>query len=280
LAASAAGAWPYLRAHPIFHPPSRIARPGMDQQDARLAPGQGAFPLTRHSVVLATRSEDPEVWSRAYDTLVAAYWKPVYKYVRLKWHLSREDAEDLTQGFFTQALTRDFFARYDPARARFRTFLRTCLHAFAANEQKAAQRLKRGGGTQLVSLDFEGAERELAQSRGWEKAEVEDYFRQEWIRSLFGLAVEALRERLEGSARQTHFQLFERYDLCGADAPDRPTYGDLAKTFDLPATQVTNYLAGARREFRRIVLERLRELTGSEEEFRLEARELLGIDPP
>jgi len=30
---------------------------------------------------------------------------------------------------------------------------------------------------------------------------------------------------------------------------------------------------------RRLVLERLRELTGSEEEFRAEARSVLGIDP-
>jgi RNA polymerase sigma factor (sigma-70 family) len=251
----------------------------MDHDDTRLAPRPGAFPLTRHSVLLATRSEDPEVWSRAYDTLVAAYWKPVYKYIRLKWQLSREDAEDLTQGFFTQALTRDFFAHYDPSRARFRTFLRTCLHAFAANEQKAAQRLKRGGGTRLVPLDFEGAERELAQAQGAEHSEVEDYFRQEWIRSLFGLAVESLREQLQLTGRATHFALFERYDLSSLDGPDRPTYAHLAQAFDLPATQVTNYLAAARREFRRIVLERLRELTGSDDEFRLEARELLGIDP-
>jgi vacuolar-type H+-ATPase subunit H len=45
-------------------------------------------------------------------------------------------------------------------------------------------------------------------------------------------------------------------------------------------TQVTNHLAWARREFRRLVLEALEEATGSEEEFRAEARQLLGIDPP
>ncbi len=39
-----------------------------------------------------------------------------------------------------------------------------------------------------------------------------------------------------------------------------------------------NRLAYARREFRRIVLERLREITATEEEFRAEARVLLGTD--
>jgi hypothetical protein len=49
--------------------------------------------------------------------------------------------------------------------------------------------------------------------------------------------------------------------------------------FSLAVTDVTNYLAFARREFRRCVLEQLREMTGSEEEFRREAHFLLGAAP-
>jgi len=44
----------------------------------------------------------------------------------------------------------------------------------------------------------------------------------------------------------------------------------------LPETAVTNYLAWARRELRRLLLERLAELTGGERDFRREARELFG----
>ena len=44
-------------------------------------------------------------------------------------------------------------------------------------------------------------------------------------------------------------------------------------------TDVTNELAWARRAFREIVLARLREVCASDEEFRAEARDLLGIDP-
>ena len=53
-----------------------------------------------------------------------------------------------------------------------------------------------------------------------------------------------------------------------------------ARQFGLKTSDVTNYLAYARREFRRIVLEQLREMTGSEEEFRREAHTLLGVDTP
>src|SRR4051794_15933966 len=119
------------------------------------------FPVTRHSVVSAIRSDRAEVRRSAFDTLVAAYWKPVFKYVRLKWHASPDDAADLTQAFFLRAYEKEFFEAFDPARARFRTFLRTCLDGFVANTRKADGRLKRGGAVTLVPLDFDEAEREL-----------------------------------------------------------------------------------------------------------------------
>ncbi len=81
------------------------------------------------------------------------------------------------------------------------------------------------------------------------------------------------------SGKTAPFALFERYDLEGPDAAQRLTYGRLAEEFGLSVTQVTNELAWARREFRRIVLETLREVSGSDAEYRAEARALLGVDP-
>src|SRR3954468_12731714 len=110
------------------------------------------FPATRYSIVTAIRSARPDDRRAALDVLVPAYWKPVFKYVRLKWHASPEDAADLTQGFFLRAFEKEFFAGFDRARARFRTFLRTCLDGFVANARKAEGRLKRGGAVMLVPL--------------------------------------------------------------------------------------------------------------------------------
>lgn len=238
------------------------------------------FPLTRRSVVRAAASADPETRRRGFETLVAAYWRPVYKYLRLKWRASGEDAEDLTQGFFARALEKGFFDRFDPGRARFRTYLRACLDGFVANERQSARRLKRGGGAEHVSLDFAGAEAELGRQGPPKSGDMDEYFHREWVRSLFGLAVEALRRRCAEAGKSVPFALFERYDLEGPDAARRPSYAELAREMAIPETQVTNHLAWARREFRRLVLETLEEATGSEEEFRAEARQLLGIDPP
>jgi DNA-directed RNA polymerase specialized sigma24 family protein len=125
--------------------------------------GPGSFPATRWSLIAAARSAEPETRQRALEILVAAYWKPVYKYVRLRWDKDNEQAQDVTQDFFLRILEKEFLARYDPQRARLRTFLRVCVDHLIANEDKAARRLKRGGELQFLALDFESAEGELQQ---------------------------------------------------------------------------------------------------------------------
>jgi RNA polymerase sigma factor (sigma-70 family) len=231
------------------------------------------FPATRLSVVARTRSEDPETRQLAFTALIEAYWKPVYKYLRLKWHLDPDDAADLTQDFFTTTLEKDVLGRYDPAKARFRTYLRLCVDGFAANARKAEGRLKRGGGVSIVPLDFESAEGELRMHEPTVPADVDELFYQEWMRVLFQRAVDDLRSACASSDRMMMFRVFERYDL--AEDP-RPTYQALAAELGVTAATVTNHLAAMRRQFRRSVLERLRELTTTEEEFEAEAARLLG----
>jgi DNA-directed RNA polymerase specialized sigma24 family protein len=231
------------------------------------------FPATDHSAIINARSDDQLVRRRAFDTILASYWKPAYKYIRLKWQAGNEDAKDLTQGFFASAFEKNYFATYDPRKASFQTFLRTCLDGFVANERKAGQRLKRGG--DMDHLDFSAAEDELA-AHASSTLSPEDYFHREWVRWMFTLAVAAFRWRCEESGRGVHFQLFERYDLSDEDR--EVSYASLAQEFGLDTATVNNYLAAARRDFRRIVLEKLREITATDEEFRTEARSLLGVE--
>lgn len=234
------------------------------------------FPVTNHSAIAGARSNDQVVRRRAFDTILESYWKPVYKYVRLKWQADNEDAKDLTQGFFANAFEKNHFAAYDAGKASFQTFLRTCLDGFVANERKAGRRLKRGGGMDHYQLDFVTAEGELAAHAASPTLSPEDYFHREWVRWMFTLALDALRQSCHESGRAVHFQLFARYDLNDDGA--RVSYADLGREFGLEPTTVTNYLAAARRDFRRIVLEKLREITATDEEFRTEARSLLGVD--
>ncbi len=238
----------------------------------------GFFPLTRFSVLEAVGSGDVRLREEALEALARAYWKPVYKYLRIHWHAEPADAEDLAQGFFLRAIDTGVFDRFDPDRARFRTWLRLCLDGFVANERKAASRKKRGGGAVTLSLDFEDAEGELRRIQIPAGDDPEAFFRRESARHLFALAITTLRQRLDDADKHLWFAVFEQYDLAPPETA-RPTYQELATRFDVPVTQITNWLHATRRELRGIVLDSLRSISGTEREFRQEAAELLGVEP-
>jgi RNA polymerase sigma factor (sigma-70 family) len=242
--------------------------------------GGDRFPPTRRSVIEAVRSIDAQERERALEALCAAYWKPVYKYIRLRWNRPADAAQDLTQGFFMELLERELLDKFDSNKSRLRTYLRLCVDSFVMNEDKAGRRLKRGGNVLHVALDFPGAEEELGAAVMDPAAipspeSLEDFFEKEWVRSLFALAVEELHELCVAWERERTFHLFEAYDL---DGNEKISYQQLAQEYGIPLTDVTNALAWARREFRRITLERLREICGSEEEFQREARAAFGWD--
>lgn len=224
------------------------------------------FPTTRRSVILALASEDASERARAFDALVSIYWRPLYKYARIAHR--RDDAEDRTQSFLARMLEQNALAAYDESKASFRTFLRTLFDRQVANEVKAEQRLKRGGGT--AALPFDDAEAELAREHD-RSGTPEDYFQREWSRSVFSVAV----ERLRASARAEDFALFEAYDL---DDSTKLSYRDLGARLGMTETTVTNRLAAMRRRFRELVLDVLRDTTASDREFRAEVRALLGVD--
>src|ERR1051326_7808224 len=196
--------------------------------DTQIGGKSARFPDTRQSVVAATCGNQPEKRRQAFETVVAAYWKPVYKFIRLRWGLSNEDAKDLTQQFFAKALEKQFFRAYCVERASFRTFLRTCVMHFVINESKYAHRLKRGGDATMVEF---GAQQEPAGEN------IEDLFEKEWIRTLFTLAVDDLRQVCVERNKSIHFELFERYDLDRVDL----SYRDLAEYYAIAETDVTNY---------------------------------------
>ena len=228
--------------------------------DTAIGGAHGRFPETRHTALEQARDANPAVRRIAHETIVAAYWKPVYKYVRARWHEGNEAAKDLTQSFFAKALASDTFVAYDPSRSAFRTFVRLCVDRFVLTHRQYENRQKRSA--QLEAVD---------ESYAADHCDPEELFHREWIRQVFADCVADLRAQ----ARPAVWRAFELYDLA---EDGKPSYGEIAGILCISVTQVTNYLAAARRDLRRIVLARIRSVTGSEAEYRSEVRAVLGID--
>ena len=150
-----------------------------------------------------------------------------------------------------------------------------CPRATRGRGAQAGRRRVSSCPLELEGDDGSPVERPIADGTDLDAA-----FQREWARSIFTLALGALAARCAGTPREAALAVFRRCDVEGAEADERPSYAELGREFGLAVTQVTNHLHWARRELRREVLETLRETTASDEEFRSEARALLGVEAP
>jgi len=80
----------------------------------------------------------------ALASLCRSYWYRLYAYVRRQGE-SVEDAQDLTQGFFSKLLEKHYLDDFDRERGRFRTFLLAAFRHYVANERNRERAQKRGG---------------------------------------------------------------------------------------------------------------------------------------
>jgi RNA polymerase sigma-70 factor (ECF subfamily) len=116
-----------------------------------------AFQHTLWSRVLVAGGIDSPQSRQAIEELCRTYWYPIYAFLRRAGH-ERQQARDLTQGFFHYLLGRNLLGKADPDRGRFRSFLIGILKNFVHGEHDKDKALRRGGGAEIVSIDEEVAE--------------------------------------------------------------------------------------------------------------------------
>jgi DNA-directed RNA polymerase specialized sigma24 family protein len=162
------------------------------------------FQTTSWTVVLAASSvASSEDANAALTHLCQTYWHPVYAFIRRRGY-GREQAEDLTQGFFAQLLAKHYLLDADRERGRFRSFLLTAVKHFLANEWDRSNALKRGGGQAAVSLDLVDAER-WYEPATVEATTPEHLFERRWALSLLEQVMAKLRAEFDDAGKAGQF---------------------------------------------------------------------------
>src|SRR5207245_7154420 len=113
--------------------------------------GAVAFTTTQWSVVLDAQGQSPSA-QEALEKLCRTYWWPLYGFVRRQ-EYSPEEAQDLTQGFFSMLLERRDFDAVRREKGRLRSYLLASLKNFLAKAHRRAMTIKRGEGSTLVPLE-------------------------------------------------------------------------------------------------------------------------------
>jgi RNA polymerase sigma-70 factor (ECF subfamily) len=161
------------------------------------------FRTTSWTMVSAASGDSSSDARDALARLCQIYWHPVYAFIRRRGY-DRDQAEDLTQGFFARLLEKHYLLDADRERGKFRSFLLTAVKHFLANEWDRSQTLKRGGGQTAVSIDLIEAER-WYEPATVEASTPERLFERRWALSLLEQVMAKLRAEFHDAGRAEQF---------------------------------------------------------------------------
>jgi len=229
------------------------------------------FATTHWSVVLSAGELNSVKGSQALEKLCRAYWPPIYSYVRRMGYRT-EDAQDLTQAFFAKLLEKNFWARANPEKGRFRSFLLVVLRQFLADERDRARTAKRGGGAPLISLDEGVVEGEFLKAD--QNLSGEQQFDGQWASTVLNQARARLRQECVDSGK---LDLYERVNLLGEKEERSVTYDDIARELDTSVSAIKSAVLRLRGRYAGLVREEVAQTVSSPGEVDAEIGYLLSI---
>jgi RNA polymerase sigma-70 factor (ECF subfamily) len=161
----------------------------------------------------------------ALSALCKGYWHPVRAFIRGH-GLGREEAVEVTQGFFALILARRDLETVQPDRGRFRSWLRSCARHYVLNHLDHERAQKVGGGMRFVSID--GEPEDAIRSRADEAIAADRLFDRLWALETVRRSLDHLREEYVKEGRGDLFDRLrstlsdEERDGGAADAAATP----------------------------------------------------------
>jgi RNA polymerase sigma-70 factor (ECF subfamily) len=204
--------------------------------------------------------------------LCQSYWLPLYAYVRRRGY-SPEDAQDLTQAFFTRLLEKNWVAAADQARGRFRSFLLAAMKHFLADEWDRERAQKRGGGVASLPLEFATAEAQYAREPA--DADTPDrIFERRWALTLLDHVLARLRAEY---VRDGKGPLFEALHPCLVGERTAQPYADLAGTLGSSEAAIKSAVHRLRQRYRHLLREEIASTIDRDDRIDDELRHLFAV---
>lgn len=232
---------------------------------------QAVFATTHWSVVLgAGRNESPQA-QQSLEKLCQTYWLPLYAFVRRRGY-AEADAKDLTQDFFAWVLERNWLARADQDRGRFRSFLLTSISHFLDNEWDKSRAQKRGGG-RVIALPFDAADT----SCPWEPADQrnpEQSFEYRWALALLEQVMNRLYAEYAGRGKSA---LFEALKPCLLGDRTAQPYAGLAAQLQTTEGSVKVAVHRLRQRYRQLLREEVANTVTKPDQVEEEMRYLFAV---
>lgn len=174
------------------------------------------FHTTRWTRVCLAKA-DSEEGRRALADLCDAYYEPVVTYLRSVLR-DADAARDMSHAFFASILAGGRIHTAERGLGRFRAYLLGAVKHFLAHDRVAAQRMKRGGACEVVSMDDEAVNAVPDPTQASPDAE----FDRQWALTVLTRALDALRAECTAAGRGAFFDQVKPWLIGEA------THGDQA----------------------------------------------------
>jgi RNA polymerase sigma-70 factor (ECF subfamily) len=241
-----------------------------NSQTMHTLPGQSEFPTTRWTLVVAAGDPQRKEAKSALASLCENYWYPLYAYLRRRGYAA-DQAQDLTQEFFTRVLEGRYLDRADPEKGRFRSFILTSLKFFVADEADRRRAQKRGGGM-VVPLEFTSGEERYQREPAHDET-PERIFERRWALAMLDRVVERLRNEFVQYGRVEHFDRLKMFLLGQSDAP----YAALASEMNTSEGALKVAIHRLRRRYRQVFREEIADTVADPGEVESELRYLATV---
>jgi RNA polymerase sigma factor (sigma-70 family) len=233
-------------------------------------PGPSQFPTTRWTLVVAAGGADRKESRSALSSLCESYWYPLYAYLRRRGY-SPDQAQDLTQEFFTRILEGRYLDRADPEKGRFRSFILTSLKFFVADEEDRQRARKRGGGA-VVSLGFSSGEERYLREPSHDET-PERIFERRWALAMLDRVVDRLQREFVQHGHPEHFERLKGFLLGQTDAP----YAALAREMNTSEGALKVAIHRLRKRYRDLFRQEIADTVADPAEVESELRYLATV---
>lgn len=204
------------------------------------------FPTTRwDELAKASLHGDTEAIS-ALDRFCRNYWQPVNRFIRWK-GFEEQEAADLTQDFFLNFLETRSLRRADRLRGSFRTFLLGALTHRLQKARSHQNRLKRGGGAALASLDEINSDETHELALHHVQPADAAQFDRAWAVRVLDAALSAVREDYAANGKERLYETLKCF-LTPRRAP--PSYEEMARLLEMNPGAVKTEIHRLRQAFR------------------------------
>ena len=231
---------------------------------------QAAFVTTDWSMVMSAQSVSPAV-TQALENICRDYWRPLYAFVRREGY-TREEAQDLTQGFFERFLERRDLDAVRREKGRLRSYFLAALKNFLSNERGRAMTIKRGEGRRLIPLDELTREADADLATG-NHLGADRLFDRRWALTVLEQVFARLKREYDATGKG---KLFERFKNFLADE-DRQPQSEIAREFAMNENAVKQALHRFRQRYREILREEIACTVAAPGDVEAELRYLIAV---